>query len=234
MNLRDQIASVDQLFGPRNRRYIGSRERHFLFLLDTSRIHLKMVRRGVSNKEIVGHSLASMFGWTCALAHTFGNLPIVEMLSKKYPMTGCSYCQMPTCICTLVRRNECRPADVNPVQLEWSIRDWSNHIKTTYGKNNESLSTAEYALRLEEEIIEILRTLIVDLRQRDLSAKELDENIASEFADTICWIIANANRRNVDLQAVVEEIYNGNHDSCGNRPCTCGEVDWAKATTVTM
>lgn len=230
MNLLGQIRSVDLLFGKRNRLYIQNRSAYFDYLLDNARMLLKILRRGSSAKmEDYADVLTNIFGWTCALAYSFGELPIVEAICIKYPVGGCTYCGEKICKCTLNRvPGESKIVDTHYGQGGWTITEFVKHIDDTYGKVNHQNGLQTAVLRLVEEILEIQQTLLVDYREPELSPEELMRRIAKEFADTFAWIFAIAALCEIDLQHAVETRYGGVHSGCGKRPCMCGEVDWSK------
>lgn len=230
MNLQEQIKSVDGLFGPRNRLYIRDKSTYFNYLLDNARMLIKVLRKGQSaKKEDYCDVLTNTFGWSCALAYSFGELPIVEAICIKYPIAGCSYCGKKICNCTLNRApGEAKVVNAHFEQLAWTMTQFIRHIDNTYGESNRKNGLQAAVMRLIEEILEIQRTLFVDYREPGLTPEELKKRIASEFADTFCWIFAIASLCDIDLQQWVEERYCKVHSGCGKRPCVCGEVDWSK------
>ena len=57
-------------------------------------------------------------------------------MARKYGPDFCIYCRKEACAC-LERRNNVKPLEcAEASRLSWSLQDWCNHLKRTYGTRN--------------------------------------------------------------------------------------------------
>ncbi len=221
--LNERFDELFKLFGQRNRMYMPDRGDRFIFLNGSLRHLIKLLRRGVTDKEGLGRALASIFARTSNFARSFGNIPIVESLTTKYPHSGgCSWCSAIPCVCPAARTNDITYAPPSVVQLTWGVNDWCKHLEKLYGKNNRERGLLAAVMRLAEEIGEVGDTALIDINNPKISSDELSNIIAREFADTFAWIFTICSLLGIDLDTELQENYSGKHKRCNSRPCTCG------------
>lgn len=220
ITLQRAFEMITGLYGPRNQIHL---QRHdALLLLSNRRRELgKLIRKSETDKSTLSATLASMFARLWSYAETFGTLPIVEELAQKYPESGCAYCGHKPCRCRLGIRPEIISRPYPHTQLNWSIRQWTEHLDSVYGTNNRERGIAMAFIRLSEELDEASDVSAFDTRDRRMRIDNFKKKIAREFADAFAWIMSIAATLNVDLDAAIVERYSGECLRCKERPCQC-------------
>ncbi len=221
MNLGQQIKVLFDLYGRRNAIHFRG-ETRFLALHDSVRMLNKLLRKGETDKEVLGKMLAAVFAWTCAIADSFIDLELVRELCNKYPHFGCAYCRQKKCMCSEDRQFQYKEYQSLHPQREWTISEWCAHLDEVYGANNRARGLGQCLLRLYEEISEAEITVLTHVHHADKSVDDLRKYTAREFADVFAWIFSLAALLEVDLQLSVENAYNAGCRRCERRVwCNC-------------
>ncbi len=84
-------------------------------------------------------------------------------------------------------------------------------IRETYGAKDAARGDAATFLWLTEEFGELATAL----------RSGTQEELASEMADVLAWLVTLANVRGVDLEAAVWQKYGRACPGCHTVPCTC-------------
>lgn len=206
------------MYGRRNSIFLpGLRER--IDYLNLGVCDLQDTVRKEQDSQIIGIALARIAARIFCIAEQFWEIPLVEAMSQKYPTVHCSYCQSYPCKCTEKRPN----AILGPVsekQLQWSLKQWQEHLSVLYGDKNRAKGIENLLNRLFKEIGELL-SLQMRIPSMGISPCQIEEEFALELADALAWTIGIANFFEVDLE---EEVYNRYGEycwRCRQDPCTC-------------
>lgn len=231
-SLDREIKHLIELYGGRNTVFLTSIGDRIDFLQLGVKDLLEAHRqdRPQKIKEI---AVARLFArLVCIIDHLHSELHpfhFVEILCRKYPHKGCTYCEKKPCECSKRRRRDYQLQNApDQNQLIWSIEDWQNHLHDVYGKANEQSSPEQIFCRLIMEITEISNIRMVSEKY---SQKEIMSMYAKEISDTFAWICASATRLGISLDKSNELAY-GNHCwNCKQKPCECASfskdfADW--------
>jgi len=170
-------------------------------------------------------ALASVFGWLFAVANHYPDLFLGEAMAEKYPESGCAYCHFLPCRCQVTWRSESKPMLLaTSHQSQWPTFQWQKHLKAVYGLVNESLSLDVILSRLFREVGEVSNA---EARRYSL-VREAEREIAKELADVLAWLLALANRLELNLGRLTESHYH--RWFCPNcspptGKCVCGHVE---------
>lgn len=229
MKLKDMMGHFFYLYGERNRVFLlGLSERVDFLGLGIG--DLQEAIRKEYGPEIVGVALARVIARIfCITEHFFWSLPLIEMLSQKYPENFCSYCQNFPCKCQEKRAS----ATLEPAskkQLNWSLKQWQNHLNVLYGERNKKKGIENILNRLFKETTE-LSSLQMMIPNTDATLDEIEKQFALELADGLAWILAIANFFGIDLEKAVLNRYGKVCWKCHRKPCICTrfnvqQVNW--------
>ena len=153
MNLLQTIECLSELYGLRNAMFFRGDAR--AMLLHRGVRSLNYAIRKERPVEEVTVMLASAFARSVAFADSFVDLPIVFSLCKKYPETGCAYCENIPCECELNRGKHIKISSVSEGQMSWTISEWIDHMDRVYGEVNKKRGISTALLRLIEEMHEV-------------------------------------------------------------------------------
>jgi len=220
--LQEIINGFQRKYGPRNNAFMQSRGEILLFHSNAMLVLSKQISAGNTSKRSLLASLGSVFSRTITLANSFGDLKIIQALSKKYPLPGCAYCGEKVYECKASQRERIQESAETAIQSTWSIKDWCKHLKTVYGTSNKERGI-EFALsRLNEEIDEVSDTEFRAKYSMIVTAEDFREEIAKEFADVFAWIFAIANLLDVNLDGLAKAWAFKKCSDCKSNPCDCG------------
>jgi hypothetical protein len=231
-SLSREIDHLCELYGVRNRLYLTSLARRIDFLQVGIKDLLEVVRqdRTTLAKEV---AIARVFArLVCVMEYfttPYYRFPIVDILCKKYPAHGCSYCQQKPCRCQPGYRPNYKLETVaDEDQAQWSISDWQNHMHAVYGHVNGNKTWEDILNRLVAESTEISN---VEMLTHTKRPDELLKMYAKEVADTFAWICAVASKLELSLDVANQKAYGNRCWSCKQKPCHCESfvfefVDW--------
>ncbi len=225
-SLQKTIASLRELYGPRNKMYMRGEGAIFQLHRHFMELNNEVFRKGAPRKQYQASRLAGLFAITIAYADSFGDIPVVEALCRKYPQGLCSYCRKNPCGCAKVRDKSLGQPNISTAsaeQMNWSINDFVKNLDALYGQNNRDRGIEWAFLRLVSEIHEAEHAhMFEEMPNPDYSLDERSHRLAKEFADALAWIFAISAMLEIDLGAEVRKRYGGNCHRCGQRPCKCG------------
>lgn len=231
-SLQREIDHLIKLYGGRNRLFLKSLSRRIIFLQISIKDLLEVVRQKRSQR-CQEAAIARVFArLVCIIDYLHSDVhpfPFVEFLCKKYPNTGCSYCQKMPCSCKAFKRPNYSLENVaNRAQVDWSIQDWQTHFQNVYGSVNQESSWENILNRLIAEVVEIFG---VEFSTYGSQQDVLIANYAKEIGDTFAWTCALATRLNLSLDKSNEQSYGVCCWNCKVIPCKCDQfsysfVDW--------
>ncbi|MBI4127867.1 MAG: hypothetical protein HY459_02220 [Parcubacteria group bacterium] len=222
MELQKLMEHFFHLYGPRNRIHLpGLRERLDFLNLGIGNLG-DAIRMGIQGK-LLREQLARVVARIFCIAEHFRNLPLVEVMARKYPAAHCSYCLQLPCVCPERRPDPQLAHTVHQEQLAWSLTAWSHHCAILYGEKNRARGINYVLNRLFKEVCELLRLLVTIPRSKSPPSK-IEEEFALELADTLAWTIAVANLLEQDLDAAVWERYGKGCSWCHKNPCVCTDL----------
>lgn len=209
MSLEKRLRDLHLLYGKRNALFLRG-QALILWVNEGVRRFSKLIRKGETDKQLLGITLAGVFDRIAAYADSFIHLPIAQSLSEKYPLTCCAYCRKLPCICDLNRKTEITEYTASAEQLDWDIQRWCEHMSLLYGEVNEKNGLRIAVSRLIEEIQEVGSEQFFASQNSEISSVELEnlrKRIALEFADTFAWIFSIAAMLEIDLQLLLDQTY---------------------------
>lgn len=231
MRLQVMMDSFSRIYGPRNRAYLVSLWLRTAFLNFGIADLEDAIRKNIGRKKL-GVALARVVARTFCVAEYFGDdLPLIEMMSRKYPLKGCSYCRQIPCDCP-EERPKCKLArSAAPEQMSWPLRNWCDHLDKLYGRKNRKRGIEYIVNRLFKEVAELQQLEAMVLTDYD-NAKKINEAFAGEIADTLAWTIALSSVLKINLEKPVIYLYDNCWD-CQRVPCQCGrfnfrQIDWSE------
>lgn len=225
--LQDTAAHLSRVFGRRDRLYLPSvaaRADELLYAVDVIQ---DGVRKGVTKKQLE-EALAYAVTRAFSCVDAYGDVPFVETLATKYPVTKCIYCHKRPCGCTERRERHVlvRP---NAVQCRWSLKQWCASFQATYGVKNSERGVYYCLTRLNGEISELKKAQSLTSKSAQ-SINDYERDIVLELADVFAWLIAVANVLKIDLMAAVKSRFGSGCDVCNKKTCECTHYDTRRAT----
>lgn len=223
------------LFGVRNSIYLDGINAR-IDLLSMSVGDLQDVVRKEIGHDAYAIALARIISrFFCIDDHFRGHLPLIVAFSKKYPLSGCSYCHHQPCQCPGTRLAHSSHERTNPVHSTWSLGDWARHFDSVYGERNRRRGI-EYVLNRLFREVEELRSVSRRVPRLTSRASDILMEYAYEIADGIAWTAAAANILGVDLEQAVLGRFGDGCTSCRTHPCSCvhfahEQIDWAALRT---
>lgn len=222
MSLQDSIYMMSGLYGPRNRFFLRG-DTPSLFVNTRIRDLWKAIRNGETDKDVLAQKLASVICRTVVVMDAFRGPPVAEALCAKFPLSGCAYCKRAPCVCKKKRTKKITLAAVSPVQMQWSITDWIDHLGNLYGERNREEGIYFAIARLWEEVAESQDAFYFEtMSDADMLLDTRIQNLNREFADIFAWIFAIAHLLDLPLEKAVVKRYSGVCQWCKKRPCQCG------------
>ena len=101
------------------------------------------------------------------------------------------------------------------------IRSFQKLMKDLYINSDGKRGVHRTALWLVEEIGELASQL--KKNEKDLSKKDVKENIEEEMADIYAWVASLANLLDIDLDGAVQRKYPKRCPKCRKNPCICNK-----------
>ncbi|MFA5775201.1 MAG: hypothetical protein WC864_07475 [Ilumatobacteraceae bacterium] len=224
-----------ELFGVRNSIYLDGINAR-IDLLSMSVGDLQDVVRKEIGRDAYAIALARIISrFFCIDDHFRGNLRLVVAFSRKYPLSGCSYCHQRPCQCSETRL-AFSSIELAGVQAGWTLGDWARHLDSVYGERNRRRGI-EYVLNRLFREVEELRGVSRRVPRLTSSATDILNEYALEIADGIAWTAAAANILGVDLEQAVLGRFGDGCTSCRTTPCSCThfaheQVDWTALRSV--
>lgn len=219
MTLQEMMEYFFHLYGPRNRIFLPALDKRINFFNLALSDLQEAVRKGVKIQH-VEIALARLVARIFCIAEHFWQLPLIEMVARKYPMDQCSYCQSLPCKCIERRHDAQLAATASKEQNSWSLQKWGNHLNVIYGERNKEKGIENLLNRLFREVSELL-SLEMKIPGMKISPAEIEKEFALELADTLAWIIAIANFYNVDLEKATLDRFGKGCWKCKKIPCQC-------------
>lgn len=213
------INHFHRLYGRRNRIFLpGLVERiNFLYLAICD---LQDAIRKEYNLEIKGVALARIVARIFCVVDHFSRLPLIETISRKYPFVHCSYCGSSPCCCQ-EKRFDAILEPISEIQLNWTLKEWQEHLNGFYGKKNEEKGIENLLNRLFRENGELL-ALQMMISKGELDSDKVEQEFALELADVFAWTIAVTNFLAIDLESAVLKRFGKGCWKCNQTPCVCG------------
>ncbi len=182
MTLYELRSHMFHLYGRRNRIFLsGLRDR--IDFLNLAIGDLQEAIRKSHGNETIGIALARVVSRIICISENFWELPLEEMMVRKYPAGCCSYCGKMPCACE-ERRPDSKLTQFTSNQLGWSLARWCRHLDTVYGDKNSGKSIEHLVNRLFKEIGELL-SLQMTITSDARTISEIEEDFALELADAL-------------------------------------------------
>lgn len=225
MSLQELMEYFFRLYGRRNRVYLfGLEDRHRLLALSVS--DLQQAIRKQAPAHLLDIALARVVSRIFCVAEHFWSLPLVTCLARKYPTGCCSYCQQKPCVCIERQRDAQLAETPAPEQLQWSLAQWAEHLRSLYGTQNKKRGVEYLVSRLFAELGEMLslQMLVPRLTQ---NPEEIEQEFALELGDVLAWLIAVANFLERDVEMAVLNRFGQGCWNCRENPCVCRNFNFA-------
>jgi NTP pyrophosphatase (non-canonical NTP hydrolase) len=222
-SFREVIKALGYKYGQRNTLYMPSRYQRLLFLAEAIHSLGDDLRKSnaIPQKQTL-ISLASVLSRTITFSNSFIDLDIVGAMSKKYPIEGCAYCGKKPCKCEYSNRDKITEEEINPLQLNWSIQKWCQHLNRTYGAINKEKGVDFAFKRLNAELFEVLSAEFKYSHTASSRSDDFRDELSKEFADIFAWIFAISNIEGLNVGGIIKAwAFKKCHD-CGKNPCACG------------
>jgi len=230
MALQEMMEHFFHLYGRRNRIFLSSLRKRVDFLYLAIGDLQEVVRKEMGGKH-VEVALARVISRIFCIAENFQNLPLVEMMARKYPAQRCGYCKKFPCACTERRPDVHLEEVATKEQQQWSLKEWCLHFARMYGAKNKEKGIENVLNRLFKEVSEIssLSMNIPNMRSMD----EIEQEFALELSDALAWTAAVATILETDLEKAVLDRFGNSCWNCRKNPCICSHfnvtpVPWDK------
>lgn len=231
MSLQQLFTHFSRLYGNQTNIYLRGVSDRILWLLIVFGDLQRVERKGAkTNQRAI--ALARIVSRYFTVANIFPDLPLAEMMARKFPLTGCSYCNNKPCICVENRPNPIVQDKPTSEQLIWGLKEWSAHLQAVYGMRHKEKGFHYVQGRLIGEITEVCQ-LALAMPHMGRKTHEVMITFAEEMADLLSWIIGIANLLEIDLEAAVLRQYGQYCPNCRSNPCECEQilfkqVDWSE------
>ena len=190
------------------------------------------IRKGQS-KKVLGDMLGRIVSRIFCVAEAYKDLPLVEVMACKYPLSHCTYCGKLPCECAERRPDYQLVEHADSTQMQWSLCKWCQGFALIYGPKNSSQNVEVLMCRLFKEVVELASTQARISRTKG-SLADIERTLTLELADVMAWTIALANYYGLDLGEFFLFRYGRGCLQCGEKiECTCigfrmGEIDWGR------
>ena len=207
----------EAVFGNRNAFIVGGpreRAQH----LRTALVELQRCWRRGQTKE-AEECLGSVFGWVGSLLNALP-VPWLQAMAKKYAGIVCCYCGHQPCGCQGHRPDPqffATPEEIRAA-LGWDIERWITRLDGKYGHKNRPLGVENAAMRLSEEITELM--VLVE-GPDNLKPSELRQELAKEAGDMVTWVLTLAYVAEMPLEQILERRYGDGCPICHLPVCDC-------------
>lgn len=225
-SIRDMRWLISRRYGRRNRLFLqGLTERVHFLLIVVADLH-DAVRKGYEKCYPV--AFARIIAGISGIVDHFDvdDLPLEQMMSRKYPSEMCVYCGHVPCDCPERRGQAKLASQANFKQMNWPLYEWCKHLDALYGAKNRTSGIDNVIARLLKEVVEIL-ALKLSASHFNYSARKLEEEFALEIADVIAWTIGAANLLGVNLSQAIKDRYEIACPDCQESDCVCTKFDMA-------
>lgn len=231
MNLQQQIAHIQHIFGLRNDRCMREIPQRLAFLMaGINQLEKICQHRRVDDYE---RWLASVFArWSVTITMFTGEQSVAKIASK-YRL-NCSYCHAAPCVCPPTNRPDPKYSNPNPIQFDWSVKEWQEHLFKLYGVRNNERGLDHALLKLYSEAAESLSEWLLASTAPSFEPfdwAKINEDIIFELCDVFARLCAVASVLKIDLEAAILKQYSSGCTVCKNMPCACVTEDYFRANT---
>ncbi|MCX6832758.1 MAG: hypothetical protein NT028_11635 [candidate division Zixibacteria bacterium] len=216
--LVDLMQHSFRLYGRRNRIFLPSLRSRIDFLNLAVGDLQEALRKEAGNLALRA-SLARVVSRIFCIAEHFLDLPLAEMVARKYLADHCAYCLTLPCSCP-ERRSEAHLQETPPVEVAPSLRKICTLLERVYGARNREKGLEYILNRLFKEASELI-SLSMKRWDAHTRIEDIEKEFGLELADALAWTIAVANFVAVDLEAAFLERYGNGCGKCRGNPCTC-------------
>lgn len=222
------VPEVDSFLGEiykrRDSAFLSSRERR-INLLHAGIDDLSVdVRKGAGDQRVREDLIARIISRIFCVSRSVVDLSIAEGMSKKFPLTGCSYCKKMPCECEDKNRAPYTLSESSIIQVNWTLEEWQTHLTRMYGDKNVEQGIHFVIGRLSSEQRELLS--LESQIEHSPKPIEIDQVIGeyqSELADTLAWTLGAASVIGVNAQRAVVQRYGSGCSICKKIPCECSQ-----------
>jgi NTP pyrophosphatase (non-canonical NTP hydrolase) len=216
--LGDLMQHSFHLYGRRNRVFLPSLRSRIDFLNLAVGDLQEVLRKGEGDLALRA-SLARVVSRIFCIAEHFLDLPLAEMVARKYLADRCTYCLTLPCSCP-ERRPEAHLQETLSAGAAPSLRGICVHLERVYGARNREKGLEYILNRLFKEVSELIS---LSMRRWDAHTRieDIEKEFGLELADALAWTVAVANFATVDLEAAFLERYEKGCGKCRGNPCAC-------------
>ena len=225
MTLEQQINRICLIYGRRNDWAMPKIELRLVFL-NTA---IKFLCDAYDERDELqyGKRLASVFARWAAAVEFMSSLKVSKEMASKYG-AGCAYCKHSPCECP--KRNRLPAQHVIPTsaQMDWSIKQWQDHLCQLYGKKNEENGLDHALRRLLSEAAEALGNWFIistEPPQAIIDMERLNQELMFELCDVFARLLAVSSLLGIGLENAVDVQYRNGCSNCHRFPCACGVVE---------
>jgi NTP pyrophosphatase (non-canonical NTP hydrolase) len=224
MILKELMQHFFILYGRRDRIYLPSLEKRINYL-GSGIGDLQDAIRKEAQAMSMGDALARVVRRVFCIAEHFKDLDFIGTMTKKYPLTKCTYCGNTPCNCPSTRPKVKLEKGISSEQQQWDLSKWCKSFNILYGRKNKLKGIENLLNRLFKEATELqLLLLQVESGQSKSSLEEVEEEFLLELADAFAWSIAVANFLDIDLVEEVWKKYGAGCGHCCRVRCRCNSV----------
>lgn len=219
MTLEQLMKHISNIYARRNRIFLSGLDQRISFL-NLAIGDLQDAIRKDASKKALGAALARVAARVFCVAENFYTLPLIEVMSRKYSLQGCSYCQCFPCACKDKRPEPKFSEAFFEAQLSWSLGQWAQHLNALYGQKNKDKGLENLVNRLFREVAELsaVKMMVYNFGG---TLDDIEREFALEIADVLSWTIAIANFLTVDLEKALVDRFGQGCWKCKKNPCGC-------------
>lgn len=221
MTLEQQILRIQSIFGPRNDRRMREIQQRLAFLT----AGINQLEKACQHRRIDEYErwLASVFArWSVTITMLTG-FSTAKKIASKYPF-NCAYCRQTPCGCPSTNRPDPKYVTPDPVQLDWGVRDWQDHLFKLYGATNKTRGLDHALLKLYSEAAESLANWLLASTAPPFEPfdwAKVNEEITFELCDVFARLCAVASVLEFDLETAIANLYKQGCAVCNHIPCDC-------------
>lgn len=224
MKLQDLMIHSFRLYGRRNRIYLKGISERVSFLNCAIGDAQEAVRKEVG-LDGIGSALARVVSRIFCIAEAYQQLPLVEVLSRKYPLSHCTYCGKLPCDCPEKQDDFTLLTQPFPEQKGWSLSEWCDGFARLYNEANKRRGIQFLINRLFKEAVE-LSCVIECVPEMTGTLEETEREITLELADVFAWTVAVANLLGINLEKAFLARYGNGCRKCHQTDqCSCTHFD---------
>jgi hypothetical protein len=232
MKLQELAGHFYDLYGRRNDLFMPDLRMRLDFLNFGIADWQDGIRKHRDSERVMRVAAARVVSRIFCVNHSFPTIELGKYMAMKFK-NGCGYCHHAPCQCDPgIRRDLDLNTYSNPVQHEWSLRQWSDHLGLVYGVRNREAGVENVLNRLQSELAEFLR-LVAAIPTGLLTIDVLELNLGLELADLMAWTIGLAYVLDTDLERSVFDYYGDGCSVCHSNSCRCSkhnilQIDWKR------